>query len=264
MKIKLTYKLVALLVVPLLHAETAQERGKRVVMAALDALGGERFLSMNDRVESGRAYSFYREKLSGLTRATIYTRYLPDPKPATLAIRERQMFGKHEDFGVLITEDGEGWDVTFRGARPLPKAQMERYHDTTLHNIFYILRQRLKEPGMIFESQGSDVIDNMPVEIVDISDANNEVTTVYFHQSSKLPVRQKFLRRDPVTRERHEEVTIFSKYRDAGGVQWPFAIQRQRDGDKLFEMYSDSVEVNKKLPDAEFLLPSDVKRLKPV
>jgi hypothetical protein len=265
MNIKRPYKLVlVLLLLPLLHAETAQERGKRVVMAALDALGGDRFLAMNDRVESGRAYSFYREKLSGLSRATIYTRYLPPAKPGTLAVRERQMFGKHEDFGVLITEDAEGWDVTFRGARPLPKAQMERYHDTTLHNILYILRQRLKEPGMIFESLGSDVIDNMPVEIVDISDANNEVTTVYFHQSTKLPVRQKFLRRDLVTRERHEEVTIFSKYRDAGGVQWPFAIQRLRDGDKLFEMYSDTVEIDKKLPDAEFQLPSDVRRLKPV
>jgi len=103
----------------------------------------------------------------------------------------------------------------------------------------------------------------VPVEIVDIIDANNEVTTVYFHQSSKLPVRQKFYRRDPLTRERHEEVTIFSKYRDLGGIQWPFAIQRERDGDKVFELYSDSVEVNKNLPDAEFLLPSDIKKLKP-
>jgi hypothetical protein len=247
----------------LLRAESSQDRGKRVVMDALNALGGDRFLSMNDRVESGRAYSFYREKLSGLSIATIYTRYLPVTKPGALAVRERQMFGKHQDFGVLLLEDGEGWDVTFRGARPLPKTQLERYRDTTFHNILFILRQRLKEPGMTFESQGADVVDNMPVEIVDIIDANNEVTTVYFHQSTKLPMRQKFYRRDPQTRERHEEVTIFSKYRDIGGVQWPFAIQRERDGDKVFELYSDSVEINKNLPDSEFLLPSDIKKLKP-
>jgi hypothetical protein len=261
----MTRRIPAALLLPfcLLHAESAQERGKRIVMEALDALGGDRFLSMNDRVESGRAYSFYREKLSGLSIATIYTRYLPVSKPAELAVQERQMFGKHQDFGVLLLEDGEGWDVTFRGARPLPKEQMERYHDTTLHNVLFILRQRLKEPGMIFESQGADVVDNVPVEIVDISDANNEVTTVYFHRSTKLPMRQRFYRRDPKTRERHEEVTIFSKYRDIGGVQWPFAIQRERDGDKIFVLYSDSVEINKKLPDAEFQLPSDIKKLKP-
>jgi hypothetical protein len=258
-------RVAAALILPLclLRAESSQDRGKRVVMDALNALGGDRFLNMNDRVESGRAYSFYREKLSGLSIATIYTRYLPVTKPGQLAVRERQAFGKKQDFGVLLEENGEGWDVTFRGARPLPKAQIERYRDTTLHNVLYILRQRLKEPGMTFESQGADVIDNMPVEIVDIIDANNEITTVYFHQSTKLPVRQKFYRRDPQTRERHEEVTIFSKYRDLGGVQWPFAIQRERDGDKIFELYSDSVEMNKNLPDAEFQLPSDIKKLKP-
>jgi hypothetical protein len=258
-------RVAAALILPLclLGAESSQDRGKRVVMDALNALGGDRFLNMNDRVESGRAYSFYREKLSGLSIATIYTRYLPVTKPSQLAVRERQAFGKKQDFGVLLEENGEGWDVTFRGARPLPKAQIERYRDTTLHNVLYILRQRLKEPGMTFESQGADVVDNMPVEIVDIIDASNEVTTVYFHQSTKLPMRQKFYRRDPQTRERHEEVTIFSKYRDVGGIQWPFAIQRERDGDKIFELYSDSVEMNKNLPDTEFQLPSDMKKLKP-
>ena len=62
-------------------AETNQDRGKRVVNDALAALGGDRFLAMQDRVESGRAYSFYREELSGLSIAKIYTRYLTRPEP---------------------------------------------------------------------------------------------------------------------------------------------------------------------------------------
>jgi len=30
---------------------------------------------------------------------------------------------------------------------------------TTLHDVFYILRQRLEEPGLTFESKGAEVID---------------------------------------------------------------------------------------------------------
>ena len=30
---------------------------------------------MRDRIESGRAYSFYREQVSGLSIAKVYTRY---------------------------------------------------------------------------------------------------------------------------------------------------------------------------------------------
>ena len=77
-----------------LAAETNLERGKRVVDEALAALGGEKFLAMADRIESGRAYSFYRERLSGLSLAKIYTRYLTRPEPPVpgyLGVRERQV-----------------------------------------------------------------------------------------------------------------------------------------------------------------------------
>ena len=55
----------------ILNAESMQERGKRVVNECLDALGGERYLSMQNREVAGRVYSFYREKLSGLSVAKI-------------------------------------------------------------------------------------------------------------------------------------------------------------------------------------------------
>ncbi len=118
---------------------------------------------------------------------------------------------------------------------------------------------------MIFESKGADVIENAPVEIVDITDADNHTTTVYFHQITKLPTRQVFYRRDPVTKDRNEEITRYSVYRDVGGgVQWPFTIQRDRNGEKIYEIFSDSVQVNDpKVSDNLFLLPSAIKLLKP-
>ena len=248
-----------------LQAETAQEKGKRIVNECLDALGGDRYLKMENREETGRAYSFYREQLSGLSIAKIYTRYYAGAQNTAheLAQRERENFGKKEDYGVLFTEK-EAWDITYRGARPIPSDRFERYKETTLRDIFYILRVRLHEPGMIFEARGSDVIENSPVEIVDITDADNQTTTVYFHQITKLPVRQVFFRRDEVTKDRNEEVTRYTKYRDAGGGQWPFAIQRDRNGEKIYEIFSDSVKVdNPKEPESLYSLPSTLKLLKP-
>ena len=247
-----------------LHGETAQERGKRVVNECWQALGGNRYQNMQNRVETGRAYSFYREELSGLSIARIYTRYYPVTDTAhELAVRERENFGKKEDYGVLFTEK-EAWDISFRGARPLASDRFARYKETTLRDVFYILRVRLHEPGMIFESKGADVIENAPVEIVDIIDADNLTTTVYFHQITKLPVRQVFYRRDEVTKERDEEVTRYTKYRDVDGVQWPFTIQRDRNGEKIYQIFSDSVEVNNaKVSDNLYSLPSTIKLLKP-
>src|ERR1035438_1882549 len=120
-----------------LNAETMLERGKRVVNECLDALGGDRFLSMQNREVAGRAYSFYREKLSGLSVAKIYTRYSSGVTDTTheLAVRERQNFGKKEDYGTLFQEKA-AYNISFRGAQPLPDDRFERYKFTTRTHIF--------------------------------------------------------------------------------------------------------------------------------
>ena len=99
---------------------------------------------------------------------------------------ERQNFGKDEYAGILFNETG-GWEITFRGVRLLEPGRIENWRDGTLRNIFYILHQRLKEPGMDFYSRGSDLYENLPVEIVDITDAHGLTVTVYFNQLTKLP-----------------------------------------------------------------------------
>ncbi len=238
-------------------------RGRAIVDQALTAMGGAKFLAMENRVEQGRLYSFYREQLNGLATARVYTRYDKPAAPGTVATRERQSFGKkEEDYAYLFT-DKEGLQVTYRGVRPLPAGQYERYLDTTLRNVFYILRYRLNEPGMLFEFKETAVFDNNPVEVVDITDSDNRAVTVYFHRTTHLPIRQVFSRRDPDSKRRIEETTVYNKYRDiGGGVMWPWSIVRFRDGNRIFEMYSEEVTVNGKVDSKLFDPPMGAKRLK--
>jgi hypothetical protein len=244
-------------------SESKSERAGRVVKEALDALGGDKFLAMADRVESGRAYSFYRERLSGLARTTVYTRYLVRPEPPVpgfFGLRMRQAMGKKQEVAVLFREDRKAWEITYRGAKPIPEAEVMRFQDGQLRNILYILRMRLGEPGMIMESQGLDVVDNQPVEVVDFTDAENRVVRVAFQQSIKLPVRQTSVR--GAGADRFEEVTFLSKYRDVGGgVLWPFTLLRQRNRETIFEMFLDSAEINQGLDDTLFTLSGKVKEL---
>jgi hypothetical protein len=247
--------------------QSRQERARQVIDAAVQALGGPQFMAMENRVESGRAYSFFREELSGLSVATIYVRYRKPSNPPVageVLVDERESFGKDEKFGAVLFMGDKGFEITFRGARPLPQERLDRYKDTVLHEIFYILRERMQEPGLIFESKGTQVMDNYPVDAVDITDADNRTVTVYFHQSTHLPVRQVYYWRNPKTGDRNEEVTIFGKYKDIGGVQWPLDVQRLRNGDRLFQLYADSAQVNQKLDDKKFELPAGMKILKPL
>jgi hypothetical protein len=235
----------------------AEVKGKKVIDEAIQALGGQNFLTMEDRVETGRAYSYYRDQISGLSVATIYTRYINVPRDKTgvqIAQQEKQAFGKDEDTSVLFTEKG-GWQISWRGSQEMQTDQVERYRQTAFKNIFYILRVRLNEPGMIFEYRGADVVDNTPVDVVEITDAQDRVVTVDFHQSTHLPTRQRYSRLNPETKEQDDEVTLFSRYQESGGVAWPHEVRRERNGDKTYEIFSTSVAVNKDLTDDIFSLP---------
>jgi hypothetical protein len=249
--------IVFLLLAALSAAQTpANVRGKKVIDEAIAALGGDKFLQMQDRIESGRAYSFYRDNLSALSVAKIYTRYLtvnPTQSAHELGQRERQAFGKNEDSAVVLREDG-GANITYRGPKPIPTEEFERYRESTLHNFFYILRQRLHEPGMDFEFVGSDVVDRVPVDVVDVIDAENFTVRVFIHQTTKLPVKQSFSRLDPKTRDRDDEVTRFDRYRDNQGIQWPQQITRERNGDKIYQIFADSVSFNQDLTDDLFTI----------
>jgi hypothetical protein len=243
-------------------ADTAKARGKQLVDKIIYALGGDAFRNMRTRTETGRAYSFYREQLSGLAVARIYTKYLAPDSSSGILEMQRQVFGKKLEDAVLFTTS-EAFDVTYRGAKPLADERVKQFRETTLQDIFYILRQRLTEPGIEFEAAGSDVVENRPAEALDVFDAENRKVRVWVDPTTYLPSKQRFYRWDPTINDRREEVTRYSKYRNVGnGVMWPFDTERERDTEKIFQLFSEKVTVDDQLPESMFELPNGIKILK--
>jgi hypothetical protein len=244
-------------------AESSKARGKRLVDQVVEGLGGDAFRNMRTRTEIGRASSFYRDHLTGYSTARIYTKYLEPNAHASLLELQRQAFGKKQEDGAVLFTENEAYDVTYRGAKPLADDRVKQFRDATLHDIFYILRQRLAEPGMEFEAVGIDVVENQSVETLDIFDSENRNVRVWVNGNSFLPVKQRYYRWDPVINDRREEVTRYTTYRNAGGVMWPFSISRERDTEKTNEIRSERVTINDSLPDSMFELPNGIKILKP-
>ncbi|HTA47759.1 MAG TPA: hypothetical protein VK789_35215 [Bryobacteraceae bacterium] len=245
-----------------LAAETSKDRGKRLIEKTVQALGGDAFRTMRTRSEVGRAYSFYHERLSGLSIARIHTKYLEPDGKTLLYQLEREVLGKKQEDSVLFTTN-DAYELTYRGARPLTEQQVKQHLDTTLHDVFYILRERLMEPGIEFEGAGADVVENQPVEAIDIFDSADRNVRVWVNSDTFLPTKQRYYRWDPVINDRREEVTRYAKYRDVGqGIMWPFSIERERDTERIYQMFSDHVTVNDPLPDSMFELPNDIKMLK--
>lgn len=248
----------------LLGAE-GEPRALQLVQEAIQALGGDAFRAMNTRVLKGRLFSFESSELRGLANATIYTLYTQapnPPNPKALYMRERQSFGKQkEQWAVLFNENG-AWEITYRGARPLPEETLNQYRTSRRYDLFYILLRRLNEEGLWVQYKGRDIVDNQPAEVLEILDATNTAVKVALHYATKLPLQQAFTERDRQGIP-HEVVTMFGKYRDAGGgIQLPLVIQRYRDKERVFSMFAESVQANVALEPALFELPPKIKLLK--
>lgn len=249
-----------------LTAETRQEQGKRLVLESLKVLGGDAFLNVRNLTLEGRAYSFYRQNLSGLAVFTRYENYEPmqaDAPADWLPISRRDVYTEEGDYYALYP-NGQGWEVTFRGARPLPQERIEQYRDSMRRNYFYFLRYRLDEPDLYFYYKGTEIVNNVPTETVEISDHDGESFTIYLRMSDRLPLQQVYLRRDPKTRIPYEEKSIWSKYRKVDGVTIPWNIRQERDGEKVFEFYGRAAAVNQDLDAALFQLGKDVPKLDPL
>src|SRR5208283_4668718 len=119
-----------------------------------------------------------------------------------------------------------------------------------------------KEPGMEFDYVGRDVVQNVEVVMVDVSDAQGQVIHVVVDRLTKLPIRQTFNYVDPETKLRMDETTEYGNFRDVGeGVKLPFAIRRERNGLKVYELYANKIAINQTLPAKMFELPPGVKVL---
>jgi hypothetical protein len=247
-----------------LTAQSESGKGKEIVDKAIAALGGDRFLHMHNRVARGRVYAFFHDQLSGLDVTTIYTEYLEPKPPKGIALREREVLGKKQDYSYLFLPD-QAFDVTFRGARPIPDERWQRYVRTTENDILYLLKVRRDEPGLLYDYMGSDVYLSTHVEMVDITDAQSRTTHVFFDHNTMLPVHETYSWLDPDTKYHNDEIIDYDKYRDIGdGIMWPYTIERQRNGYKTYQMFARTIEANQTVPPKTFDLPPGARLLKKV
>lgn len=230
-------------------AETAEQKGRRLLEDALQALGGGKFARLQDTVATGFS-GVWRDQKPQTVRTRVYSLFT-----ATGAL-ERRAYEKNELYSLLFNEQG-GFEITFRGSRPVSEEQLAAHRRDTHNGVFHILRYRLREPGLQVRFAGYEVCDKQSGDIIEIASNNPDdpLVRVCLSQTTHLPVRQSYWRRHLLTRERIEEVTVFARYQAAGdGVLLPHQISRLRDGEPVLDLFFEDIAVNQGLTPEQFAI----------
>jgi len=241
---------------PALPADQVNARkAKSILEQAIKALGGEKYLTIRDREEQGRGYSFHHGRESG--GGTVFWSFVEFPD------KERVELTKERDVAELYVGD-KAWELTYKGARPFDEKDRTEYLRRRRFSLDTVLRTWVNDPGVVFLFEGSAIAAQHPSQQVTLINAQDEAVTLYFDTENHLPVKKTFWWRDPVDKQKNTEEEVYDNYRPVSGIMAPTNVTRFFNGDMARQRFIYSVTINQGLDQAMFDPNSGYNPNKPV
>ena len=239
----LLFALLATFSVPTAHAqapeamlpEQSAAKAKELIHKSITALGGPAYLAVRDYTCIGRLATFGSQgDLSGYTRF-LDLWLLPD--------KNRTEYGKKQNVLDVVTAT-EGWTLDRGGVSDLPVSRVEDFQRQLKEDMDILLRNRLKEDGIVFRYGGRDLVDLKQVEWVEVVDRERRTFRIALDASTHLPLRSLVTTRDPNTRERTASLTLYSNYQPIAGVQFPTQVAREVNGRRVYQAFYTDCTLN--------------------
>jgi hypothetical protein len=225
-----------------LSPQKSQQKADQLLKQLIAGLGGERFLQAKGIACNGRRAQFgHNGALTGYVDFKDYWQY-PD--------KNRVDYAKHGNIVDLYAGD-QGWTLDRGGVSEEPATAITDFQERIKRNAFYTLRYRLKEKGLNVAYAGDSVVDLKHVDWVELTDPEQRTMRFAIDREAHLLIRSVVQTEDEATREKSEEVTVYSNYQLKDGVQTPMQISRERDGRRVFQTFYENCQYNPDLP-AEF------------
>ena len=217
------------------------QKARRLIDQAVQALGGQAYLNVTDVAQEGRNYSFYHGEANSV--GTLFWRFWRWPD------KDRIELTKQRDVIYIVNGD-QGYEITFRGTAPEdPKDLLETLRQREF-SLEYVLRNWLKEPDTAFFYDGQTVAENHQVDQITLMIGKQQVT-LYLDILNHLPIKKTFSWRDEF-RYRNEEAEIYGDYRVVQGINTPFQVVREHNGEMTRQRFLSKVTYNTGVADSLF------------
>lgn len=218
-------------------------KARAVIDQAIQALGGQTYLTIRDREQQGRGYGFHHGNPTGSGGVFWSFTEFPD--------KERVELTKERDIAELYVGN-KAWEITYKGPHPIEQKDLDDYLRRRRFSLDTVLRTWVNDPGVVLLFEGAAVAAQHPATQITLINSQNESVTLYFDADTHLPVKKSFSWRDPVDRQKNIEEEVYENYRQVSGVQAPYNLTRYFNGDMASQRFLNSVTINQGLDPAMF------------
>jgi hypothetical protein len=223
-------------------ADPNAQKARLVLQQAIQALGGDAYLNVQDMQQQGRSYTVYHGQVEG---GGPFWRFWKWPD------KDRVELTKQRDV-VYIYNGDQGYEKTYKGVRPENRKDLADYLKARNYSLEYVLRRWLNQPGVALFYDGATLAENRPADRVSLLNPANQVVTLFIDSSTHLPIEKSYTLRDPDTRERDEDVEIYDNYHRVQGINTPYDIVRKHNGEVVRQRFLERISYNTGLADSLF------------
>jgi hypothetical protein len=217
---------------------------QEVLDQAVRALGGDAFLGAKTLRTAGRMFAISEGSTAGFAQFE-----------STVQFPDKRRFTYGKDKPVTLINDGErGWQIDKYGLVRQSPEQARRWKTAARYGFENLLRQIIREPGLLIQDAGRDFTDNLTSRVVSITDAEQVRIKIYLHSVTALPIRVTYRVMNAETRQWEEFAEVYGDYKIFQGVQTPMHITRLLDGERYSETFRKSAEYNVEVP-AQYFTP---------
>jgi hypothetical protein len=218
--------------------------------AMVQALGGQLWLNITNMERHGHIAAFYQGNPDPGTTEYFEFHQWPD--------HDRIEYTKYRDV-VQFYVGRQGFEVTYRGKKPLDKDIVDDYLRRRDHSIETAVKVWMKDPNTILLYEGQHMSERHLGEQVTLISPQNEAITILMDVQTHLPLQRSFQWRDPEYHDKNTDTEEYDDYHTINGFPTPFTITRLKNGDPVRQYFVDRVSFNQNLQ-ADFWDPDAVAR----
>jgi hypothetical protein len=237
-------------------------QARAVLDRTIQALGGQPYLTYENRREEGRYYPLYH----GRTESTgipyrYYVEYPDRDRFEVLRLKDIHVIPGQIDIGgvkskkadlVLIHNGDKGYEVTYKGTAAQEPLDLENYLRRREHSLEWVFRKWIRDPKVALFYDGLAVVDGKETEGVTLLNSQNDSVSVFLDQNSHYPIKISYSWRDPKDKQRNVEDEVYDNYKLVQGIWTAHSITRYYNGETSQQRFINTASYNLKLPDSMF------------
>ena len=231
-------------------------RGRKLLDQMVTALGGEAWLQHNTWTEYGEGSTFYKGSANPFV-FEFEEYHRAEPFGVRTVIVSHNANGITELIGVPISKakrdvqtvwtPENGYEVTFKGRKELPKDDEVDYERRRRHTLAVLVNDWLKRPGTLVTFEGENMYNRRIADTVTVLTEDNDAITVRLDATTHLPISRSFQWRDATYKDFDTDEEQYNNWQPEDGILTPLTITRMRNGDIVSQRYLTKVVYNAQL-----------------